>query len=237
MRWLGRVPDWINALAAVATLAVAVVAFFVARSADREAARTAKAQRVFEAEIEERQAAPVLAPDVEPELQGKDVKVATSYGKVSKRAERLNFIEADDFVKPHQEKGIPPMIIVPMRNVGDGVAVIPGKPSFPASCPQAPTREPPALETLGTRYLGAYNVPPGESRQLDFAFAAQDGDRRADYVAASGKTEVSLMVVYTDLLGRRLRWTCVNYTRDPGEAWAVDYPFYGDRERKPPGNP
>jgi hypothetical protein len=221
---LGSGREWLVAFATAISSAAAIFAYVQAGNADKDADRASKAQQAFAAEVEERESAPVLAPDVEPSLQGDSVTVATAYGTIEKqRAERL-------FVSKTGQ----PQIIMPVRNVGSGLAIIPVTVAFPRACPSQPTGEPPVLESRVTKYLGPYNVPPGESRQL--AFAPLRGESSRPYLAARTATRLSLMVLYTDLLGRRLRWTCVDYTRPTrGDSWSVEYPYYGDRERRTEG--
>lgn len=118
---------------------------------------------------------------------------------------------------------------MPMRNVGNGIAVVPFTVQFAPTCPAAPGASA-RLTSQQIRYLGTYNVPPGETRQL--VFAANDQDRRL-YSKATAATRLHLMVIYTDLLARRVRWTCVSYTRPRHDsAWSVEYPYYGERAAK-----
>jgi hypothetical protein len=193
----------------------------LARSEDNaERTSTIEArQRAFAREVEERQSAPVLAPDIEPAAMGRTISVATNYGTRTKRAERMNVFHENGVFQ----------IIMPMRNVGNGVAVVPFTVTFARTCPAKPAASE-RLARTQIRYLGTYNVPPGESRQL--AFAANDQDRLL-YSRATTATRLNLMVIYTDLLGHRVRWTCVTYKRPRhGSAWSVEYPYYGERPAK-----
>ena len=210
--------ELISAGAAVASVIAALAAIYVAVDANTQAGHTEAAQRSFTAEIEERESAPVLAPDVEPRLYAKPVTVPTDVGTVKKRrAERL-------FVNPDT-----PQVIVPMRNVGDGVAVIPVTVSFRDDCPGTPDGIPPLLRKRRAGYLGPYNIPAGESRQLSFGPLDRHPKSARPYVDARRATDLHLMVLYTDLLGRKLRWTCVSYTRPKATAsWSVKYPYYDD---------
>ena len=230
LKWLGRHPDVINAAASAATVVVAVSALFVALAADRQASRTADAQRAFQKQVEERQSAPVLAPGVEPELTAKRVTVASGWGTVAnRRAERLMFVSGDE------ETGAPARVVMPMRNVGEGVAVVPGQVVLTeTSCQDRQFRaqergsrvrieKPTAFKVYGTRYLGPYNIPPGESQQLAFELDATDPE---SYLWKGDQRLVSLRIAYTDLLGRRLRSTCVDYRRGRRGSWSVFYPFY-----------
>jgi len=230
-----RPDSLLNKLTVVAASVAAIVAIFSyldSRDAKEEATRATEAQRAFEAEVEERQSVPVLAPDVEPELHGKAVTVPTALGTVKKpRAERLYV--SPDLGKPGKSRP-KPQIIMPMRNVGDGVAIINVSVKFQHSCNKAPPPKDPLVLARGqTRYLGYYNVPPRESRQLAFAPLKDDRSAHAPYLKARSATRLHLMVIYTDLLGRKLRWTCVDYTRpSSGASWSVKYPYYGDVDRR-----
>lgn len=215
---------------ALVSAAGALWAVLEADQANDAADAVARQQQAFEADVEERESAPVLAPDVEPELRGKPIRVPTDRGTFTKnRAERLLVHIIQN--RPADEPT--PQIVVPMRNVGAGLAVVPVTLSFPTTCPvEPPKRDLPVFESgQGGRYLGPSNILPGESRQLSFSPLA--GQRPEPYFRALKATgELSLLVFYTDLLGRRLRWTCVTYQRGKRtDSWSVVYPYYGDKPR------
>jgi hypothetical protein len=177
-----------------------------------------EAQAAFQTEIEERQSAPLLVPGVELRDRGKRITVFTESGVVKKRADRLLI------------GGRPARLIIPMRNVGEGVAILLRErvKTIP-DCADAEHYT--AIPPRGLERLGYYVVRPGESEQL--AYLAPNSRVAAEYRGARNANSLNLLVRYTDALGRKLRWTCVRYSQGKGQrGWSVAAALYG--ERRPP---
>lgn len=217
-----KASDWIAIVSAV----VAIVSVAVAFAAQRESSSTAEDQQALQRQIEERASAPLLVPGVEPEqrLGRKRFQIAGSYKEVVKLA---NFLHISwDPRNPEAE----PYIVVPVRNVGEAVAIVLDEEARVVSdCQTVKGRR---LNRRGVERLGFYVVRPGESEQLYFAPRGDDASAvAAEYKKASRALEVSLLVRYTDQLGRKIRWTCIGYTRGfkRDRRWSVAKPVYGER--------
>jgi hypothetical protein len=204
-----NVKDPVTVVLAVGSLAVSGTAFFNTESnTDR--------QQEFQQQIEERQSAPRLAPGVELSQRGKEITVfADSGGTIDKRAERLLV-----------ERRPPYRIVMPMRNIGLGVAIMLQR-EFPTPVSKCP--DPSARLSGDLEALGYYNIPAGQSDQL--IFRPYTKRRISEYRAASQALKLNLLLKYTDVLQRQLRWSCVRYTRpSPTEAWSIEEPFYGQAD-------
>jgi hypothetical protein len=150
------------------------------------------------------------------------------------------------------EQGERGHVIVPVRNGGEGQALLVGFPVLVEDC----EAEPAALPTSTVGRLGVYSVPSGETEQLGY-FQPQDPDDPQKYkngdVDVDGKSRwygwdyaqfgeqpeprsQNLLLWYTDGARRMLRWTCITYTLKAkettkyGEQYAVDGHFYGSKE-------
>ena len=219
-------PQLLSVGIGVFAIAVSVWTFERQQNAgDKQAAferGVVEAQAQFQAEIEERQSAPLLVPGVEINDRGKYITVFTESGPVGKRADRLLIVED------------PGRLIIPMRNVGEGVAILLRErvKAIP-SCADAPSYT--VIPPRGLERLGHYVVRPGESEQLSYL--------STEYGRLVDLTDLSLLVRYTDAIGRKLRWTCVHYSRGTGQrGWSVAEPVYGERlpppsAATPSGNP
>lgn len=201
--------------AALASAAFAGVALKCSADANSRQEKAADRQAQFERDVEERQSAPLLVPGVEPNERRRTI----TYPLI-KEAGRLMI---------SKENG-PPRMVIPMRNVGAGAAI--GFLEYAhvlSNCKQAPALlEPPQG---GLRGLGYYVVRPGESEQLYYIAPRRLPQLRSEYRRAAGSLDVNVLVRYTDFRGRRLRWTCVRYTRERSAgAWLVASVAYGDRK-------
>jgi hypothetical protein len=217
-----RPNEWIavaSALLAFASVVVAVVAL-------SQSSSTAREQQELQREIEERQSAPLLVPGVEHEMRLKRQRfqIVGSHRQVVKLANFLRIYW--DPKKPEEE----PYIVVPMRNAGEAVAIVLDEEArLIRDCDHARRRR---LSRSGVERLGFYVIRPGESEQLYYAPRGHDAPQVAEeYRAASDEQEASVLVRYTDQLGRKIRWTCVTYTRGgpDDEYWSVSKPVYGER--------
>jgi hypothetical protein len=207
-----------------ASAAVACVAILVScqtaddQSADQKAtekrqANAARQQAQFQTNIEERQSAPRLTPGVRLSDRGKMITVyPDSGGRIRKRADRLTI-----------ERNPPYRIVMPVRNVGLGVAIL-----LQEYVSTVETCHPPpgALDRADVERLGFYALKAGDTDQLVYLPRPEFAEV---YHAAGEALNVNLLLRYTDVLGRKLRWTCVSYARSGRhESWAVAEPVYGD---------
>jgi hypothetical protein len=183
-------------------------------------------QKNLERQVEERQAAPLLVPGVQqPDRLGRRTfQIANSYKRVEKLS---NFL----MIREPQQREREPFIVVPVRNVGTGVAILLNEEvRVVDNCKTKSRRQ---LDPDLKERLGYYVVRPGESEQLYYAPRGDDAvEVTEEYEKANTATRVTLLIRYTDQLLRRLRWTCVTYTRggrrDP--RWSIEKPVYGDRD-------
>jgi hypothetical protein len=214
--------EWIAAASALLGFGSVVIAV-VSLS---QSSTTARDQQDLQAEVEERQSAPLLVPGVEQEmrLKRRRFQIVGSHRQVVKLA---------NFLRIYWDPGAPelePYIVVPMRNAGEAVAIVLDEEArLVRDCDNARRRR---LGRSGVERLGFYVIRPGESEQLYYAPRGSDAVRVAEeYRAASDEEEVSVLVRYTDQLGLKIRWTCVTYTRDGSndEYWSVSKPVYGER--------
>jgi hypothetical protein len=182
-------------------------------------------QAAFQQRTEIEQSAPLLLP-LRPSNQ--PTTVITGDGSVTKRADRL-FVDATNL-----------RVVVPVRNVGSGVALIVGFPVRVDNC----NSEPGLMKKTEEWGLGTYAVPSGETAQLPFleqpyypdvyrfqyknhssfdwlygqfgrkmkiAGRPKKGTTTNDGAMINGRPAGSLSIYYTDAAHYRLRWTCVTY--------------------------
>lgn len=229
----------ISLVVAGAGAVVAYLGWTHANEVDDQRKMDAKKQARFERQVEERQSAPLLAPGVEPSMKTRrGVAIASSSG---------------DFAKPVAADllwGDGTQLVVPVRNVGAGLASLNGsQPVFLRNCGKEPrSLDPRRKPSRG----GYYNIPPGESFQLlyhlrpkperqsdqsakEYQQARKSWERRDGHyrtVAKQGGIE-HLLISYTDLLGRRWRWSCFDYTRPNGRVrWSLRSATYGTWESR-----
>jgi hypothetical protein len=74
-------------------------------------------------------------------------------------------------------------------------------------------------------------VRPGESEQLFYNTRKRPGLKKLYRDAALNDTTVNVLIRYTDALGKKLRWTCVIYTRNTTDdkLWSLSESVYGER--------
>lgn len=210
--------DLLLVLTAAVSIVVSVVAL---QRSDQVAAR------------QEAEASPVLAPGTLLADRGRVMTIATETATVRKRADWL-------FIDNHVGR-----IVVPLRNGGNGIAMIIGRPVLVENCATEPQHLP--LATTGA--LGTYILQSGDSDQLawlerksDAAGAVHVGKDSFWYsfdyahfgsIGNSNGGAASLVVWYTDGAQIKLRWTCMTFfqtseRRDTSE-WAVEGVVYGAR--------
>jgi hypothetical protein len=80
--------------------------------------------------------------------------------------------------------------------------------------------------------LHYYGICAGESEQLFYNTANKPRLDELYRRLVEGETTARLVLRYTDTLSRKLRWTCITYTRGSrdGEIWSVSEARYGDGE-------
>jgi hypothetical protein len=200
----------------VVSAGLALVSIAVAGLALHSSQRTEDEQEEFQREIEERQSAPLLVPGVELGLRGKQITFGTESGQVTKYAHRL--LTQED----------PLLVVIPMRNAGEGVAILLFE--FFQKVDDCITDPPRLLLERRVDLLGYYVVSPGDSEQL--SYRPRDGEeRRLFRELARAYPDLRLVLRYTDIHRRKLRWTCVVYHRaTPGGGWSLRRPVYGERE-------
>jgi hypothetical protein len=167
-------------------------------------------QARFQRDVEERQSAPLLVPGVAPGERGRRITVP-----IKKRAGELKI------------SAKPPRIVMPMRNVGEGVAVLFLEYALPVSaCPHPGASLPrPRYAPKGTTY---YVIEPGQSEQLSYLAPPRLPGLIHAYRNASTSRHVRLLLRYSDFLGHRVRWTCASYARDNRRhSWSVVIVVYG----------
>jgi hypothetical protein len=191
-----------SAVIALSALGVSIYAENRASNVHEDQDKIAKSQLKLQRQVEERQSAPSLDPGVEPRIntQGpRKIALNTPYGVLHKRPSDLYFTED--------------RIVIPVYNIGAGVAAVQGGPGFLDTCTEDTvdrTTDPGSVKPSMIRRTGYYNVPPGTSLQL--RFEAQD--RLQEFREASREKRLNLILFYTDHpLGRRLRWSCFEYLR------------------------
>jgi hypothetical protein len=126
----------------------------------------------------------------------------------------------------------PPEIRVRVRNVGEGVAALTREyATLVADCGRTPGLLGDPLS--GLERASYYVVRPGESQSLVYHPRPAEEDHRnlvKQYRWASGATHLNVLLRYTDLLGRRLRWTCLSFSRrENDDPWSYAAAFYDDR--------
>jgi len=185
------------------------------------------------ASLQEAESSPVLAPGTALTERGKAVTVATNTATVRKRADWL-------FMDNRVGR-----IVVPLRNGGNGIAMIVGRPVLVENCTVEPQHLP--LSTTGS--LGTYIIQSGDSDQL--AWLERKGDSAGtvhvgnesfwysfDYahfgsIDNSNGGNASLVVWCTDGAQIKLRWTCMTFLRasqSKGTSeWASEGVVYGAR--------
>ena len=161
------------------------------------------------------------------------VTVFTESSPVVKQPQRL-YIE-------HDAKH--PRLVMPMRNAGEGVAILTQEFPIPVeTCAEdaiartAPSKEELERQGLFGR-LSFYVIRPGESEQLAYRPTENNYPELIEkYRKAADAAEVNLILRYTELLTRKLRWTCVRYTRSkpknpntpPRGGWSASDALYGE---------
>lgn len=221
----------LNVIAAIASAIAAGAAVWVAHEAlhaqDKGLA------------LERESAAPLLIPGTPSDARGTSIRVATTYGSVSKRADALLAQSQAD------------QLIVPMRNAGAGAALAVGVPLIVGNCGS----EAAALAQAGKeRFIGRPGTAalgPGDSGQTIFRIPVSSRRRSVagttkrlpwnyDYPSLARTPSkvhpvyTNLLVWYTDLARDKLRWTCVEYRlvisrdRDQQSEWINIAQNYGE---------
>ena len=188
-----------------------------------------KAQKALDAKIEERAAAPVLAAGVAPDQRGETIEVVTEGGRrIEKPAESVYLTER--------------ILVVPVRNVGNGRAAIDGRGSisFQSGCNQKVLTGRFANDSAPIKHrVGYYNVLPGESQQIVIRALNKTWKRTLKNAVASETPRI--VVRYTDDLAERDAWTCFWYARSgrsdvaKGARWALKDVTY-DPDTEDPGS-
>jgi hypothetical protein len=182
---------------------------------------TNREQDRFQRAIEERQSAPLLVPGIEPDQRGKEITLYPEIGEPFRKV-------ADRLVIDEKYGGT--RIVIPMWNAGLGVAILMGSVSVMPDCTKSLAGMASPGHLLGRKDVGYYVVPSGESEQLKY-FQPRFTSLGKQYRKAADAMTVNMLVRYTDLLRRRLRWTCVTYTRaDTHSDWSLAQSSYGARE-------
>ena len=220
MAWMrGTKPtDLLLVLTAAVSIVVSVIAL---QRSDQVAA------------LQQAESSPVLAPGTDLADRGRVMTIATETTTVRKRADWL-FID--------RRAG---RLVIPLRNGGNGIAMIVGRPVLVENCTLEPQRLP--LSTTGA--LGTYIIPSGGSDQLawlarksDVAGTVRVGNESFWYsfdyahfgrIGNSKSGPPSLVVWYTDGAQAKLRWSCMTFFRASGNnrmsEWAVEGVVYGAR--------
>lgn len=190
------------------SVVLAIVAFVVSCSASER-------QEKFQRDVEERQSAPLLVPGVPLDQRGKKIVFyPEAGGPLEKRADKLFLSDK------------PTRTIVPVRNAGEGMAILLGERfKLLESCDDA------AIESVGApdAPLGYYAVAPTASEQLG-SLAPRDSELADTYRDAFRARQVFVLLRYTDVHRNKLRWTCIAYTREStAGGWSLDYPVYGQK--------
>ena len=192
--------EWMALGVAFGALVISGVAFVLQARSDTRA--------------EERASAPLLVPGVEQDARGEMVDVYVGYRHITKRADLL-MLETD-----------PVRVVMPMRNAGEGGAILlPDRARPVASCDAAD-----GLPRADKSRLHYYAIRAGESEQLFYNASNKPRLTELYRRLVKGKTTARVVLRYTDTLSRRLRWTCVTYTRGSpdGKIWSVSEARYGD---------
>jgi hypothetical protein len=202
------------------TLRVAVVGAIVAVISFAWSCETAQDQGDFQDAVEERSSAPVLAAGVEPQNRLGEISVKTALGTAPKPRQVPEIRQRHRIAR----------LIVPVWNIGLGVAVIRGHPLL-GDCRAAERKI--RQSSPPKRRAGYYNVPSGKSEQLVFPVSQHDVTEIST-LRRRGDDSVYLLTVtlrYTDPLVRRDRWTCISWIRSsPDNSWTLSTQDYDDRE-------
>ena len=179
-------------------------------------------QDSLQRDIEERQFAPLLVPGVEQEARGDNtIDVWVGFRHMRKRADALQL----------QDK--PLRMVMPVRNAGEGVAILLQQRARPVKdCDdERLKREAEDFPDDNVQRLHYYVVRPGESEQLFYNTRKRPKLAKLYRDAALNETTVNVLIRYTDALGKKLRWTCVIYTRGTTEdkLWSLSESVYGER--------
>lgn len=209
---------------AVISVGVAIVSLILAAKAQRRSGSIADRQQTLESQIAERESAPLLVPGVEPGLR-------LGRRRIQLVGSRKQVVKYTNFLLIHWTPGAEPFIVVPVRNVGEAVAIVLDEPArVVPECTHTPREE--RLSRSGVERLGFYVVRPGESEQLGYSPRGPNAARiEEQYKEAFRALKVSILIRYTDQLGRKIRWTCITYTRGSLHQlrWSVAKPVYGER--------
>lgn len=221
-RWLKLEPlkpsDLINIVAA----AIAVTAVYLTvQSANDDIKQEIR---------QENEAAPVLIASATPGAGDQPIVVHPTYGTaITKPADQL-------YVEPFGESGA--RIVMPIRNVGAGVASIYGRPMILTSCAHAKVVA--AVHVPGLQ--GTYVLESGETDQLGFLEPATVPGGEGPYydyrrLTATTQFFLHILMRYQDVAGTTIEWTCATYqfrsrvrTRHRGTLWTTYSEYYS----KPP---
>lgn len=216
-----------DVVAALLTLASVAIAIYALHKANEVSSQQAEA------------AAPILAPGTPLAERGKNIRVATEYAEVTKRADWL-YLDRSPTQTPTRGR-----FVIPLRNGGSGIGLTIGLPVLVADCAKEPALLP---EAAIKPPLGTYSFPSGESDQLGYlqpggaiAHGTVPGHNEYWYsfdykdfgLIGTGKPKpANLLLWYTDGAQRKLRWTCIQYTgfgrRSDYEGGVVNQ-YYGTR--------
>ena len=223
-RWLKLEPLKPSDLINIGAAAIAVIAVYLTVQSAKDDIKQEIRQ--------ENEAAPVLIASAAPDAGGQPIVVYPTYGPaITKPADQL-------YVEPLRGSGA--RIVMPIRNVGLGVASVYGRPMILTSC--APRSVAAAVHIPVLQ--GTYVLESGETDQLGFlqpppANVPGGEWHYYDYrlFTATKRSSLHMLIRYQDVAGTTIDWTCAKYifgsrmrTRHRGTLWTTYAEYYS----KPP---
>jgi hypothetical protein len=248
LRSLLKTDHWSAAdvFVAIAALVVTLVFGFLTYRQSHQQTDIQRQQARLENKVEARASSPVLSALLAPERPKARVLVSTVAGRVSKPPHRVRVVSAwtdrkraSPFCNQYADgqakrvsRGVPQVrcyeLIVPVRNVGEGVAAVQSVKAL-HDCGEKATKEYMREPLTGVRHrrLGVFNVPPGEAEQVVWQMIAADGRR------AQRSASLFVIVRYTDFHLARDRFTCMIFR---GRKYRTfDTQYADDRPLQPSG--